>query len=145
MIVDPTRTSPCSLTKGPATVPWSTNKEETVGLIEKDVVIVGAGATGLSLSLLLGRAGVSCLAVDRRAATSDHPRARGINMRTAELMRQWGMEQVLRRNALLPEDFSFAYRQETLTGHEYGRTVTDDGSGGPSPMPRLLVPQDIIE
>jgi glycine/D-amino acid oxidase-like deaminating enzyme len=30
-----------------------------MGLIEKDVVIVGAGATGLSLALQLGRLGVS--------------------------------------------------------------------------------------
>jgi 2-polyprenyl-6-methoxyphenol hydroxylase-like FAD-dependent oxidoreductase len=60
-------------------------------------------------------------------------------------MRQWGMEQVMRRNALPSEDFSFAYRRGTLLGHEYGRTVTDDGHDGPSPMPRLLVPQDVIE
>ncbi|MFI9380452.1 FAD-dependent monooxygenase [Kutzneria sp. NPDC052558] len=114
-------------------------------MIEKDVVIVGAGAVGLSLAMQLGRLGVSSLAVDRRAATSDHPRARGINTRTAELMRQWGMEGAIRRNALPPEDFCFAYRRDSMRGHEYGRTVTDDGIDVPSAMPRLLVPQDIIE
>ncbi|MFJ5226526.1 FAD-dependent monooxygenase [Streptomyces sp. NPDC088400] len=118
---------------------------DEMGVIEKDVVIVGAGAVGLSLAMQLGRLGVSCLAVDRREATSDHPRARGVNTRTAELMRQWGMENVIRHNALPSEDFSFAYRRGTLLGYEYGRTVTDDGADVPSPMPRLLVPQDIIE
>jgi len=113
--------------------------------IDKEVVIVGAGAVGLSLALQLGRLGVSCVAVDRRESTSDHPRARGINTRTAELMRQWGMEGAMRRNALPPEDFSFAYRRGTMIGHEYGRTVTDDAQDGPSPMLRLLVPQDVIE
>jgi putative polyketide hydroxylase len=113
--------------------------------IEKDVVIVGAGPVGLSLALQLGHLGVSCVAIDRRDATSSHPRARGINTRTAELMRQWGMENAMRRNALPPEDFCFAYRRGTLIGHEYGRTVTDDGQDGPSPMLRLLVPQDVIE
>ena len=113
--------------------------------IEKDVVIAGAGPVGLSLALQLGRLGVSCVAIDRRDATSSHPRARGINTRTAELMRQWGMENAMRRNALPSEDFSFAYRRGTLIGHEYGRTVTDDGQDGPSPMLRLLVPQDVIE
>lgn len=113
--------------------------------IEKEVVIAGAGPVGLSLALQLGRLGVSCVAIDRRDATSSHPRARGINTRTAELMRQWGMENAMRRNALPSEDFSFAYRRGTLIGHEYGRTVTDDGQDGPSPMLRLLVPQDVIE
>ena len=113
--------------------------------IDKEVVIAGAGPVGLSLALQLGRLGVSCVAIDRRETTSSHPRARGLNMRTGELMRQWGMEGAMRRNALPPEDFCFAYRRGTMIGHEYGRTVTDDGQGGPSPMPRLLVPQDIIE
>ena len=51
------------------------------------VLIVGAGLAGLTASVLLGWRGVSCLLAERRSATSRHPRARGVNLRSLELLR----------------------------------------------------------
>ncbi|GGI09373.1 FAD-dependent monooxygenase [Egicoccus halophilus] len=109
------------------------------------VLVVGAGAVGLSSALLLGRSGISCIAIDRRRETSDHPRARGLNLRTTELLRQWGLQPAMQRAALPREDSAFAFREETLVGREYGRTETNDGSDAPTPTPRMLVPQYVIE
>jgi 2-polyprenyl-6-methoxyphenol hydroxylase-like FAD-dependent oxidoreductase len=56
------------------------------------VLIVGGGPTGLAASLLLSRHGVPSLLIERHFATSMHPRARGLNVRTMELLRTWGLE-----------------------------------------------------
>lgn len=59
---------------------------------EMPVLIVGGGPVGLSASLALSRHGVRSLLVERRAGTSTHPKARGLNVRTLELFRIWGIE-----------------------------------------------------
>jgi 2-polyprenyl-6-methoxyphenol hydroxylase-like FAD-dependent oxidoreductase len=51
------------------------------------VLIVGAGLAGLSAALLLAWRGVPALVVEKRASTSRHPRARGINPRSMEALR----------------------------------------------------------
>ena len=63
---------------------------------EVPVLIVGGGPTGLSASLLLSRHGVRSLLVERHPGTSVHPKARGLNVRTLELFRVWGLEPAVR-------------------------------------------------
>jgi 2-polyprenyl-6-methoxyphenol hydroxylase-like FAD-dependent oxidoreductase len=60
------------------------------------VVIVGGGVVGLSASLFLAQQGVKSLLVERHPGTSIHPRARGVNGRTMELMRGLGLEDQVR-------------------------------------------------
>lgn len=60
------------------------------------VLIVGGGPTGLAASLLLSRLGVRSLLVERHPGTSVHPKARGLNVRTLELFRVWGLEPAVR-------------------------------------------------
>ncbi|MEH1123026.1 FAD-dependent oxidoreductase [Micromonospora sp. CPCC 206061] len=52
-----------------------------------DVLVVGGGLVGLSSALFLARAGVDVTLVERHPATSVHPRARGVNPRTVEILR----------------------------------------------------------
>ena len=61
-----------------------------------DVLIVGGGVVGLSASLFLAQHGVRPLLVERHPGTSIHPRARGVNGRTMELMRELGLEDAVR-------------------------------------------------
>lgn len=61
------------------------------------VLIVGAGVAGLSTSLFLAEQGVRSLVVERHAGTSIYPRARGVNGRTMELMRELGLADEIRR------------------------------------------------
>ena len=51
------------------------------------VLIVGAGLAGLSAAVLLAWRGIPNLVVEKRGSTSRHPRARGINFRSMELLR----------------------------------------------------------
>jgi putative polyketide hydroxylase len=63
------------------------------------VLIVGGGPVGLSTSLLLSRHRVPSLLVERHPGTSIHPKARGLNVRTLELFRVWGLEPAVRAAA----------------------------------------------
>ena len=63
------------------------------------VLIVGGGPVGLSASLLLSRHGVRSLLLERHSGTSIHPKARGLNVRTLELFRVWGIEPTVRAAA----------------------------------------------
>jgi putative polyketide hydroxylase len=60
------------------------------------VLIVGGGVAGLTASLFLARQGVRALLVERHPGTSIYPRARGVNGRTMELLRELGLEGAVR-------------------------------------------------
>jgi 2-polyprenyl-6-methoxyphenol hydroxylase-like FAD-dependent oxidoreductase len=62
-------------------------------------MIVGGGPVGLSASLLLSRHGVRSILFERHPTTSIHPKARGLNVRTLELFRVWGIESAVRAAA----------------------------------------------
>ncbi|MGW3846726.1 FAD-dependent oxidoreductase [Streptomyces fagopyri] len=83
------------------------------------VLIVGGSLVGLSASVFLGRRGIDHRVVERRAATSEHPRGRGNNMRTMELFRTAGLEPDIREAAA------------TLAGN-HGIMQTDKLFGGQS-------------
>ena len=54
-----------------------------------DVLIVGGGPVGLTASILLSRAGVTSLMVERHPGTAVHPKARAINSRRKGFVRIW--------------------------------------------------------
>jgi putative polyketide hydroxylase len=60
------------------------------------VLIVGGGVVGLSSALFLAQHGISSTLVEKHPGTSIHPRARGVNGRTMELMRGLGLEDRIR-------------------------------------------------
>ncbi len=86
-----------------------------------EVLVVGAGPTGLAAAIALGRLGVRTLVVERRATTSTHPRGHVENGRTMELFRLWGVEDRVRSEGL-PRTYrggvSFMTR---MAGIELGR------------------------
>jgi 2-polyprenyl-6-methoxyphenol hydroxylase-like FAD-dependent oxidoreductase len=117
--------------------------------VETPVLIVGAGPVGLSASVLLSRHGIAHVICDRAASTTDHPRARSINIRTLEIFRQWGIEDALRAVSLPPAWSRQMIYTTTLAGPEHGRTSTGSMAmqpgDGPSPTGYLLSSQDRIE
>jgi 2-polyprenyl-6-methoxyphenol hydroxylase-like FAD-dependent oxidoreductase len=58
-----------------------------------DVLIVGAGPTGLMLANQLGRQGVRTLIIDRHAGPARETRALGVQARTLEIYAGLGVDQ----------------------------------------------------
>jgi tetracenomycin A2 monooxygenase-dioxygenase len=111
-------------------------------MIEVPVLVVGGGPAGMSLALLLGRFGVESLLVERRSATTTHPKSRGCHARTMEQFRVWGIEERVRR-AGLPQESDVACWCESLNGPLVA--YTQPAPTVNSPAPRSIVPQDAVE
>ena len=60
--------------------------------ISYDVVVVGAGPSGLATAVAATRAGARVLVVERHQSTSTFPKATGVRPRTMEILRSWGLE-----------------------------------------------------
>jgi len=113
------------------------------------VLIVGGGPSGLAASLTLSHLGVPSTLVNKYPGTLEHPKAVGLMQRTAELLRQWGAEDEVRRRGVPAEFCNRMVWTTTLSGEELGRTETvepDDAAPEPqSPVTALRCPQNITE
>ena len=80
----------------------------------RQVVIVGAGPTGLALAIELGTRGIDCIVMERQERRGAAPRAKTTNVRTRELLRRWGIAGELARLAPFgidyPSDIHFVTR-----------------------------------
>jgi 2-polyprenyl-6-methoxyphenol hydroxylase-like FAD-dependent oxidoreductase len=113
-----------------------------------DVLIVGGGPVGLTASILLSRAGVASLLVERHPGTALHPKARGINARTMEIYRQCGVEDAIRAAGLPPERSRFIVWTRSLAGEELERRVPARSRAEAlaiTPVSRCLCAQDDLE
>ena len=93
-----------------------------------DVLVVGAGPSGLTTALAATRSGARVLVVDRHAGTTIFPKATGLRPRTMELMRTWGLEDEVRSGS---QDLKVAGAiQSVLTGpvlQEFPIAAADPG------------------
>jgi len=112
------------------------------------VVIVGGGPVGLTASILLSRAGIGSMLVERHAGTAVHPKARGINGRTMEIYRQCGVEAAIRSAGLPLNHTGMIIWAKTLAGEEIERRVpwrASQQAGAVSPVRNCLCAQDDLE
>ncbi|HYY28967.1 MAG TPA: FAD-dependent monooxygenase [Chthoniobacterales bacterium] len=85
------------------------------------VAIIGNRPCGLLTVLLLARAGIRCVVLERKSGISTHPKAMGISRRTSELYRQLGLFDAI-RNGSLASDGRFRHIwARSLVGDELGR------------------------
>jgi len=115
---------------------------------EIPVLIVGGGPVGLTASILLSRAGVRSLMVERHAGTAVHPKSRGINARTMEIFHQCGVEDAVRNAGLPHHHTGLIVWSKTLAGEEIERRVpwrARAHSGQVSPVRNCLCAQDDLE
>jgi putative polyketide hydroxylase len=117
-------------------------------MLEIPVLISGGGPVGLTASLLFSRLGVRSLLVERHPGTALTPKARGINARTMEVFRQYGIDGAVREAGLAEGGTGLIVWTETLAGREIERRVP--GRATPknmaiTPVKNCLCAQDDLE
>jgi 2-polyprenyl-6-methoxyphenol hydroxylase-like FAD-dependent oxidoreductase len=108
-------------------------------------VIVGGGPVGLSTAIGLRRLGIDCLLVERHPATLDFPKGRRVTVRSMEIFRQWGLEQVVTAVALPRDESLFIYNGETLLADDFRRVGQVRHDSGASPTWEAICLQDLLE
>jgi 2-polyprenyl-6-methoxyphenol hydroxylase-like FAD-dependent oxidoreductase len=68
-----------------------------------EVVVVGAGPVGLTLAVDLGRRGVRCTLIEKKAAPEFLPKMERCNARTMEIFRRMGLADAIRAAGLPPD------------------------------------------
>src|SRR5882672_6641914 len=103
-----------------------------------EVLVVGAGPTGLVLALWLKRLGVEVRIIDNAAESGTTSRALAVQARTLELYRQVGLA-----DEVVDRGLKFAAVNVWVRGKHAGRAALSDIGQGLSPFPYMLVfPQD---
>lgn len=109
------------------------------------VLIVGGGPVGLSMALCLARQNVSSLIIEKHSGRTPHPRARGVSMRTMELLKQWGNIDELLKYEFPKEAIRFIWL-DSLQGNEVTRVEMkglENYTHGP--IAASFVTQDCVE
>jgi 2-polyprenyl-6-methoxyphenol hydroxylase-like FAD-dependent oxidoreductase len=103
-----------------------------------DVLIIGAGPTGLTLAASLVNRGISTILVDRQAAGANTSRAGVVNARSLEVLEGLDVARRLVKEGIQAPVFTIRDRQRTL--------IQLDFSGLPTAYPySLMVPQSTTE
>ena len=103
-----------------------------------DVLIVGAGPTGLALAITLQRAGVDYILIDKLPNGQNTSRAAVIHAHTLEMLDELGVSALLLDEGLKLATFSIRDRDRILVQLRF------DGLSTPHPY-LLMLPQDITE
>jgi len=117
-------------------------------MTETPVLIVGGGPVGLAAAIGLSRQNVPSILVERHPGTALHPKARGVDVRTMEVFRGWGIEAAVRAAGLPAEEHGFFFRGPTLASPEFERFGGGGRSGDArrlSPTTWLVIGQDALE
>ncbi len=102
--------------------------------IKTDVIIIGAGPTGLSLACQLVRYGVDFVIFDRNESTTPHSKAIGVQARTLEIYEQIGLADKL------IEQGAIAGKVRMVVGGKVRSEVNFGEIGkGMSPYPFVLI------
>jgi 2-polyprenyl-6-methoxyphenol hydroxylase-like FAD-dependent oxidoreductase len=94
-------------------------------MYDTDVLVVGAGPTGLTLAASLVARGVQVTAVDGRPAGSNTSRAAAINARTLEVLQDLDVARRLVKEGVLAPRFTIRDRDHTLIPIDFSVLPTD--------------------
>ena len=102
------------------------------------VLVIGAGPTGLVLALALRRLGVSLRILDKAAEPGTTSRAVAVQARILEFYRQFGLAE-----AVVAQGMPFTAANLWVRGRRMARVAFGDMGKGISPYPYMLIfPQD---
>lgn len=85
------------------------------------VLIVGAGPVGLALAADLGWRNVPTLIVDQGTGEVPQPKTSGVNIRTMEYCRRWGLRDVIRGRGMTPDYPRDRVWVTSMNGYELAR------------------------
>lgn len=111
--------------------------------VDTQILVAGAGPTGLVLALSLARQGVRCRIVSEAAGPGEHSRAMGVHARTLEFYRQFGFAEEVIEAGVPTRSIHLREAARDGAGREV-LSISLDGIGeGISPYPFMLTyPQD---
>jgi putative polyketide hydroxylase len=111
-----------------------------------DVLVVGAGPAGLTTATALARAGVRVLVVEKHGGLSIFPKATGLRPRTMEILRSWGLEEIVRTQSP-PTKLTMGIRPVLAApgGETSIGLPTNDDLRAVSPSGISVFPQDQLE
>lgn len=91
--------------------------------LDVPVLIIGGGPVGLAVAAELGWRGIRCVVVEQTDGAIEHPKTNGINMRTLEICRRWGIAQRVHDEGF-PKDYPHDHIYVTsLTGYLLARQI----------------------
>lgn len=99
-----------------------------------DVLVVGAGPTGLSLACQFIRYGVDSVVLDQKETTTPHSKAIGVQARTLEIYEQMGFAE-----SLVAEGAMAAKARMVVGGKVRGEVRLGELGKGLSPYPYVLI------
>ncbi len=108
------------------------------------VIIIGGGPVGLSAAICLAYQGVESVLIEKHLTTTNHPKARGINGRSMELFRFWGLEGHLKKYQMPQEAFRFTWIED-FQGKEITRVQATTDYSSYSPTRNAIIAQDDLE
>jgi 2-polyprenyl-6-methoxyphenol hydroxylase-like FAD-dependent oxidoreductase len=103
-----------------------------------DVLIAGAGPTGLTLGIDLLRRGVSCRIMEKSPTFALGSRARGVSPRTQEIFASLGVLEPLRAFAEPYLPTRFYDRKNRVTGEKPASEPATPAAGVPFPNPMMV-------
>ncbi len=98
--------------------------------METDVIIIGAGPTGLMLANQLNRLGINFLIIDTKSSPTVESRAMSVSSRSMELYQQLGLSDEILTKSLAVSGFGFYNNGSKITEvslTEVGKTYSDFG------------------
>ena len=107
-------------------------------MFDTDVLIVGAGPSGLTLAASLVKKGVATTVVDRQPAGANTSRAAVVNARTLEVLEELDVARRLVKEGIQAPRFSIRDRARTLIPIDFSELPTDYPYS-------LMVPQSTTE
>lgn len=108
------------------------------------VMIIGGGPVGLSAAIALAFQGIQTILIEKHPTTTHHPKARGVNGRSMEIFRSWGLKKHMKHYQMPHEAHRFTW-MEDFQGKEITRVQATVDYSPYSPTENALIAQDDVE